>query len=855
MIIKKALYTAVLSALSVSVAMPTIAQGTGRSAGITTIEEIVVTARKREEGLQSVPIAVTVMDTDALREKSIENPYDLTTHVPGLVVRQGGATRGNVDYFIRGQGATFGSSSGVVTYFNEVPLKSQGYVGNNFQFYDMANVQVLKGPQGTLFGRSSTGGAVVFSPIKPGDELGGYLDVKAGNLGTVETSAALNVPLWEDKLSVRAAFNIQRRDGFTESQSTGQELDERSRESYRLGINFKPTDWLENYTLLQINNVDESSTGAVLIDWNPNYPLLRTDLTIQPLGGFTPQAIGAFFAQPFVTGADTVHQLCVGTALQGVIGFGDIPGCLSTRTQRLVDLRNDLSSEVARVQGGGSIRKNLTAMEDNQQGRNEQIINITTLDIGDTGFLGEVSFKNILGFNRYRKSNLVREFGATRFSHGVVFNNNDLVGFPQQPQVNSRYEKSDFSDDVTTEFQVLGDIDGKHNWMLGYFREKTQSDYAPPFIFMTFNNAFTVPLDNTTFLYPNTAKSEGSQTGYFGQFTADLSDVLLDGLSLTGGLRLTESESEQNNALVIPGLDGLTVGGFTNSTTFEEDAKSWTVSLDYQINADTLVYLAHRRGFKPGGINGTSASANVPGVRNTYDPEILDDVEFGLKADWSLMDMPARTNISLYKSFQDDVQRSEVVPNGTGGVFTQINNIAEAEITGLELEQQLVISEYIQLMLNYAYTDAEYKAWPGFTPNINGQLIANIENPFIGVPEHQATIGARFILPVDPSLGQMSFYAEYYRQSSMWLDDQAVSMFPRKPGYQEGYDNLNLRFDWSGVMGTPVDVGLYVRNAMDDEWMVGANNIITGLGFFTTTYNEPRTYGLQLRYRFGADGQ
>jgi len=196
-----------------------------------------------------------------------------------------------------------------------------------------------------------------------------------------------------------------------------------------------------------------------------------------------------------------------------------------------------------------------------------------------------------------------------------------------------------------------------------------------------------------------------------------------------------------------------------------------------------------------------------------------------------------------------------VVPNGTGGVFTQINNIAEAEITGLELEQQLVISEYIQLMLNYAYTDAEYKAWPGFTPNINGQLIANIENPFIGVPEHQATIGARFILPVDPSLGQMSFYAEYYRQSSMWLDDQAVSMFPRKPGYQEGYDNLNLRFDWSGVMGTPVDVGLYVRNAMDDEWMVGANNIITGLGFFTTTYNEPRTYGLQLRYRFGADGQ
>src|SRR5690606_27351854 len=145
---------------------------------------------------------------------------------------------------------------------------------------------------------------------------------------------------------------------------------------------------------------------------------------------------------------------------------------------------------------------------------------------------------------------------------------------------------------------------------------------------MSFNNAFTVPLDNITFLYPNTGKSEGSQTGYFGQFTADLSDVLLEGLSLTGGLRLTESESEQKNALVIPGPGGLTVGCFTHSTTVEDGAKRWTVSLDYLVVDGTLVYLAHRRGFKPGGINGTSASANVPGVRNTYDPKVLDDVEF-----------------------------------------------------------------------------------------------------------------------------------------------------------------------------------------------------------------------------------
>lgn len=855
MIIKNPLATLFLSVLGTSIALPAIAQTPAKGAGVAKLEEVIVTARKRDEGLQTVPIAVTAINTEALREKSIENPYDLTTHVPGLVVRQGGATRGNVDYFIRGQGATFGSSSGVVAYFNDVPLKSQGYVGNNFQFYDMANVQVLKGPQGTLFGRSSTGGAVIFSPIKPANEFGGYVDVKAGNLGMVETSAALNLPIIEDKLAFRAAFNIQRRDGFTESQSTGQLLDERRRESFRVGIDFTPTESFENYTLFQVNNVDEASTGAVLTDWNPDFPLLRTDLTIQPLAGFTPQDIGAFFSQPFVTGADTVQQLCYGIALQGAIGLGDIPGCLATRTQRLQDLRDDLSAEVARVQGGGSVRKNLTARIDQQQGRNEQIINTTSFDIGELGLLGDVSVKAIVGLNRFDKSNLVREFGASRYPHGVVYNNNDLVGFPQTTEVNSKYEKTNFSDDVTTELQVLGDIDGKHNWILGYFRERTRSDYSPPFIFQTFNNAFTVPLDNTTFLFPNTAKTKASQTAYFGQFTADLSDVLLEGLSLTAGLRLTESESEQNNSLVVTGVDGFTVGAFTNQLEFQEDAKSWNVSLDYQLGADTLIYLAHRRGFKPGGINATSSAANVPGSRNTFAPEILDDIELGVKTDWSVNGMNARTNISIYKSFQDDVQRSEVISNGAGGVFTQINNIAEAEIAGLELEQQLIVNEYVQLMLNYAYTDAKYITWPGFTPNINGQLIANIENPFVGVPEHQATLGMRLVMPIDESLGQLSLYTEYYRQSGMWLDDQAVALFPRKPGYQPSYDNVNLRLDWSDVLGSSIDAGLFVRNVFDDEWLVGANSIVTGLGLFTSTYNEPRTFGLQLRYRFGVDAQ
>ena len=808
------------------------------------IEEIIVTARKREESLQSVPISVTAIDTDSLREKSIENPYDLTLHVPGMTVRQGSATRTAVDYFIRGQGATFGSASGVVVYYGEVPLKGVGLAGSNLQLFDLESVQVLKGPQGTLFGRSSTGGAVLFAPQKPTDEFGGYVDTKVGNLGTQEVSAALNLPLWEDKLSVRGAINIQRRDGFTESQSTGQDQDDRHRETYRLGINFKPVEWLENYTLLQHNNVDEGPTGAVLASVNDNFALFNTT-PLQGAGWF------GIAAPPLPFPGLENGGLC------WAINPGNLAGYQSCSTQRLglIDqLKNDLDTELARVEGGGSIRKNLTAIDGAVKGRSQQIINTTTIDIGKMSFLGDVSLKTILGVNRITRSTSIREFGATQYSHGVVINGYDLVGFPQQiaPFGN---QKTSFGDDFTQEYQILGDINGKHSWILGYFNEEVESAYNPPPVFLTFNNAFQVPIGNTTFLFPSTSASVNEQTGIFGQFTVDLSDMLLDGLKFTAGYRRTESKNTQETYQLIPGPNGFTVGPLINPLKFSESAPSWTATLDYQINPDVLVYLAHRRGFKPGGINGTSAAAGIPGSRDTYDPETLDDIEVGIKADWQLGSVSGRSNVAFYNSWYEDVQRSEVVPTPSGGVITQINNTAAAEITGVEMEHQFVFNEQVQMFINYTWTDARYTKWPGFTETIDGVMLPNTKSPFIGTPEHQATIGVRYIVPMDQAYGSLSLYGEYYRQSGVWLDDESLVSFPRRTGYQESYDNVNLRIDWTNAIGSSFDASLYVRNAMDDEWIVGSNSLIDALGFQTNTWNEPRTYGLQLRYRFGADEQ
>ncbi len=824
-----------LAILSTAATMPSIAQTTETPQSARGfLDEIVVTARKREEDLQSVPVAVTAMNSAAIREKNVENPYDLTFHVPGLVVRQGAANRGQPDYFIRGQGASFGTPPGVVVYFNEVPLKPTGAAGSTVQFFDLDSVQVLKGPQGTLFGRSSTGGAVLYSPTKPSDELGGYLDLKLGNYDMWETTGAITIPLVEGKLSARAAFNVQRRDGFTQSQSTGQWLDSRERESYRLSFNFTPTDWLSNYTLLQMNNVDETPTGAVMLAVNPDIAQFNTA-----------PGVGAGWA--------AANQICNAT----VPDPANRPACVTQRTGRIDLLLADMQSELQRVDNGGSIRKNLTNIIDRSRGRNEQIFNITEVDIGKYGLLGDIRLKNILAVNRNRVSHIVREFGATRYTHGVTYNNYDLRGMPREPFIDDSYGKTDFGDDLVEEFQILGDVGGKHSWILGYYTERVKRDYAPPPIFPNFNNAFTIPLDNLSFLNPTAPKTSNEQTGIFGQVTLDLSDWVADGLSFTAGYRRTESKLRQINSQIIYGADGSTIGNVVTDLKLDESAPSWTLSLDYQMTPDLLVYIAHRRGFKPGGINANAVGLDIPGIRLTYDPETLDDIELGMKADWSIGNVHIRSNLALYQSWYEDIQRTETLPNPNPpfNVVTQTNNIAKAEIRGFEMENQVLLTENLQILLNYAWTDAENTEWPGTTTSIFGVVTPNEKAPYIGVAEHQGTIGVRYALPVDQALGQLSLYAEYYRQSGIWLNDTALTVAPERQGYQEGYDNVNLRFDWTNLMGQPLDLSIFVRNALDDEWLVGSNNLITALGFHTVTYNEPRTFGIQLRYRFGEDAR
>ncbi|HWV13592.1 MAG TPA: TonB-dependent receptor plug domain-containing protein, partial [Sphingobium sp.] len=157
-------------------------QGAEENVGLT---DIVVTANRRAERNQDVPIAITALSADRLEQQGIAKEQDLQANVPSLVVGPNGqGSRESQSFTIRGQGATFQASPGVVVYMNEVPLPAgitlsqQGGPGN---FVDLENLQVLSGPQGTLFGRNTTGGAVLLVPKKPTSEFGGWIKGEIGN--------------------------------------------------------------------------------------------------------------------------------------------------------------------------------------------------------------------------------------------------------------------------------------------------------------------------------------------------------------------------------------------------------------------------------------------------------------------------------------------------------------------------------------------------------------------------------------------------------------------------------------------------------------------------------------------------
>jgi iron complex outermembrane recepter protein len=262
------------------------------------IEEVVVTARRREERLQDVPTAVLAFDQKELTQKAIVTSYDLARNVPGLVVDAGTGNPGVQQFSIRGRGLNFGAAAGSVeTYFAEVPLSAPfGSPTLPPQFFDISSLDVLKGPQGTLFGRSTTGGAVLITPQAPVNEFGGYARLQGGNYGDFQAEGAINIPLVGNEAILRVAGFDWQRDGYMHttggtSEVTGDRLAPQDYNSMdvrelRATLLLRPIDELQNSTILSYH-------------WDHNLSSAGPGLNLFGIG--TPNGMGAFYSPGYGT--------------------------------------------------------------------------------------------------------------------------------------------------------------------------------------------------------------------------------------------------------------------------------------------------------------------------------------------------------------------------------------------------------------------------------------------------------------------------------------------------------------------------------------------------------------------------
>jgi len=219
-------------------------------AAAATIEEVIVTARRREERLQDVPIAVTAISGDTLAKQSIIQLFDLKMKAPGLAIQP--SAYGSAVPFVGMRGQLnkqyFGSvNQSVGVYFDEIALSR--LPGLNSSLYDLASVQVLKGPQGTLFGRNTPGGAVLFTSKLPGAEREGYVRGVLGNYAQKTIEGAVTLPV-NDSLSIRLAGRRSTHDGYIQNAFTGHATSDEDSWGARFSAVFTPSDRLKNTTVL-----------------------------------------------------------------------------------------------------------------------------------------------------------------------------------------------------------------------------------------------------------------------------------------------------------------------------------------------------------------------------------------------------------------------------------------------------------------------------------------------------------------------------------------------------------------------------------------------------------------------------
>ena len=662
---------------------------------------VTVTTQKVEQSIQDVPIAVSAFDEESLNKLQLAGGPDLVKSIPNVTFTKGNFTGYN--FKIRGIGVDAVAQSGdagVGIHQNDVPLT--GNLLFEAEFYDAERIEVLRGPQGTLYGRNATGGvfnAITAKPVL--EEWQGNASATIGNYGTMKYKGMLNVPLG-DKLAVRVAGTYLERDGFMENTVTGNDIDSRKLYGIRGSVAFEPTDRLRGLFIADYFKEDDSRirSGKQLCNKDP----LKSSFAGIPIGA--------------------LDQLVTS------LGCTDVP----------LDQMNDRVNSVATLGGGLAIiagllsgdaytapinpnRRQIESAFDPQYEAEQTLYTWKgEFDVTDSlklTYLGSYSETELVSYEDYNKIAPTIAFNTTAGPFAAAPGLYPLLfpgGNVNDPQLGSSNIFRTFdisggsSEQKTHELRLQSSFDSPFNFNLGAIKVDYEAiDPAEATAgYYVFSNSLTaltqinnaaggaffggqVPIDDGTGGVPAFA---GALVGDGGNYFRSLSPYTLDSYAVFGegyydvtdtlkatlGLRYTSDKKEQD---VIPSILFTPGGTITPTGILEAEFEEVTGragidwSPDVAFSEDTLIYAFYSRGYKGGGINPPQpAGSNL--FPELFEPEFINSYELGTKN--TLAGGALQLNATGFMYDYEGYQITQIV-NRTSANF----NI-DAKINGLEVE-------------------------------------------------------------------------------------------------------------------------------------------------------------------------
>jgi outer membrane receptor protein involved in Fe transport len=774
------------------------------------LEEVLVVAQKRTQNLQAVPVAVTAFSGEDLDISGIKDVFDLSTIAPGLEVRQGDSAN-NTRFRIRSVGtssANFGLESAVGLYVDGVYRARQGSMVNNM--VDMASVEVLRGPQGTLFGRNTLAGAVLMNTVAPThDGPEGFAELTAGNYELLNFSGAASISAIEDMLAFRASAFSSQRDGYVDDIKLGKDkIYDRDRWGVRLQALYTPTDFLSVRVIADYSEIDEVCCAALVVQDN-----------LRPVA--LPAGAIAY------AGTDEVAR-----ALGGTVFTGDQFYHFKTALNFLPVTENEDSGVSVTVEWDLEAFT-LTSITGY---RSFESHDKADLDANDLDSLNtEATADQRAWSQELRISN---EGERLSYVTGLYYFNQDLDNF--------------------STVEVGEDINGVFSHSFGYF-PGTNGQFPLEAIPL-------FPLPSLPLFPPNSGAKNSMQQEHeafavFGQADYYLTDTLM----LTAGLRYTH-EAKDLFGVFTQG----TAPDFTDNViappvvleqfhaiapqapvdeSLSDGQVTGTLKLSRFINDDVMIYASYGTGYKSGGTNTDRIN---PVLDYVFDPETSKAFEIGLKADFP--EQALRLNIALHKT---DIKDLQLITLDAGGPALQ--NAGKIDTWGGEVEVTWFPSDSLTVTGAYAKTVGRIEDWETDTCWIAARFHTGQPDPGDPTNGENTTACDRSgdDLPFNPDFllltakqafdvsdgigGFLLIEYNHVGETTISSNDSFLQI--------PSYDLLNLRLAFQ-FDKYDTAITLWGRNILDEEYRMAGFDPIGANGRVVATPREPATYGITLRKNF-----